>query len=53
MKTMFALFLMLIGVLLASINFDDLGFTENMLINFVGFTIFIFSVNTMIKKSPI
>lgn len=50
MKTLFALFLILIGVLLASINFDDLGVTANMLINFVGFTIILLSVSRLIKK---
>lgn len=50
MRLIFGGFLILLGVLLASIKFDDLGFTTNMLINFIGLVSFIFGVNKFIKK---
>lgn len=51
MRIIFGVFLILLGVLLASIKFDDLGFTNNMLINFIGFVSIIFGVNKLINKT--
>lgn len=43
-------FSILMGVLLAYIKFDDLGFTTNMLINIIGFVSFIFGVLKLNKN---
>lgn len=50
MKIIFGVFLILFGAILVSIKFDDLGFTTNIFINFLGFVSMLFGVNKVIKK---